>query len=58
MLPSANAPTALNGKLVCCAMVALEGVICTETSGDGSTSKGTEPLIEPCCAVMVAIPVD
>jgi len=58
VFPSANVPIALKRTLVCWAMVVLAGVICTDISGDGSTTKPAVPLIEPCCAVMVEVPAD
>src|SRR5436190_7383207 len=58
VFPSANVPMALKCTLVCSAMVALPGVICTDVSTDGSTTKPAVPLTEPCCAVMVAVPSD
>lgn len=58
VLPSANVPSALNCVPVCCATVALAGVICTEVRGEDSTTKLAAPLTEPCCAVMDAVPGD
>ena len=58
VLPSANVPIAPNCARVCCATVALAGVICTDVSGDDSTTRAAVPLTEPCCAVMVAVPAD
>ncbi len=47
VLPSANVPMALNCTAVCSATVALAGVICTEISGDDSTTTLPVPLTEP-----------
>jgi hypothetical protein len=58
VLPSANVPMALNCMAVCCATVALAGVICTDVNGDDSTTRLPLPLTEPSSAVMVAVPAD
>lgn len=58
VLPSANVPMALNCASVCCATLALAGVICSDTSAADSTTTAIVPLIEPSCALMVALPAD
>ena len=58
VLPSANVPIALNCTPVCCATVAWAGVICSDIIGEDSTNRLATPLIEPCRAVMVAVPGD
>ena len=58
VLPSAKVPIARNEAAVCCATVALAGVICIDVSCDESTTKSAEPLMEPCCAAIVAVPAD
>jgi hypothetical protein len=58
VLPSAKVPMALNCASVCCATLALAGVIWSEASADDSTTTMLAPLTEPCCAVMVAAPAD
>jgi len=39
-------------------MLAIDGVICTETTGEESTRIAESAVSEPSCAVMVAVPAD
>ncbi len=48
VLPSANTPVAVKGMPVCCATVAVAGVIWIEVRGADSTTRLAAPLTEPC----------
>ena len=58
VLPSANVPVALNCVAVCCAIVAISGVIWIDTRAKASTTNAAEPVTESSCAEIVAVPAD
>ena len=58
MLPSANVPIATKSTLVCSGMLAADGEIRIDVSGEESTTISEFPLTEPSCAVMTALPPD
>jgi len=57
-VPSAKPPTARSWIEVCTATLAVAGLIVSDTSAEDSTSKSIDPVTEPDCAEIVAVPAD
>ena len=55
-MPSAKVPIAWNVTVVFGAMLAVGGEIWIDVSGEESTVIVAFPLIEPNCALMIAVP--